>query len=295
MKRVRNFCITDNNYGDQDIEIFKSISCIKYGVLGKEVGEKNGTPHLQGYVQLKEGKTLKAFQTILKNAGLRVSIIIAKANWQKNHKYCSKDNNYVEWGIPKKQGARNDIHNMYDAIKEGKSNYYLQENYTVAYSKYYKACDRIRQNLLQQKNKEHLFKTYQGAKLRDWQKDVSEKLEQQDDRKITWVCDPIGNKGKTWYAKHLVSNKKAFYVRGGKTADIAYAYNYEPVVVFDFTKSQEEFVNYSTIECFKDGMIFSPKYNSITKIFPSCKVICFSNFEPSFKELSRDRWDYVQI
>ena len=40
----------------------------------------------------------------------------------------------------RKRIKRTDIHKMYDAIKEGKDNSYLQKNHSIDYAKYYKAC-----------------------------------------------------------------------------------------------------------------------------------------------------------
>lgn len=79
------------------------------------------------------------------------------------------------------------------------------------------------------------------------------------------------------------------------TKDIAYAYNYEPWVVFDFTRDKELIVNYSVIEHLKNGVIFSWKYESFTKRFPSPKIICLSNFTPEFDKLSKDRWLYYEL
>lgn len=95
--------------------------------------------------------------------------------------------------------------------------------------------------------------------------------------------------------KFLEASKNAFYIRGGKHADIAYAYNYEPVVVFDFTREQEERVSYGQIEKFKDGRVFSSKYESEMKRFKGVKVIAFSNFYPDKGKLSEDRWDVMVI
>lgn len=294
MKRARNFCITYNNYESNTIEIFKTLTCVKYFIFGKEVGKK-GTPHLQGYVQLHNAKTIKSFQTILKKNKLKCSVLIAKGNWQQNVTYCSKDDNVVEYGVPKKQGQRVDLEAMYKDIKDGKDDVYLQENHTSAYFRYHKAVDRVRKNLNQAESVEILKKEFSTVKLRKWQEEVLKSLETQNNRQIDWVVDPVGNNGKTWLAKYLMCEKDAFYVQGGKIQDISYAYNYEKTVVFDFTRSQCEFVNYSAIEAFKNGIMFSPKYESITKKFGSCKVLCLSNWSPDLDKLSRDRWKIWNI
>lgn len=88
-----------------------------------------------------------------------------------------------------------------------------------------------------------------------------------------------------------MATENAFYISGGKTADIALAYARQDIVIFDFAREQEERVNYHCIEKFKDGLMWSPKYNSKTKIFRPPRVLVFSNFEPDVTKLSADRWD----
>ena len=292
--RRRNFCITYNNYLPETLGTLKTLECIKYAIFGKEVGA-SGTPHLQGYVQLHNAKTIVALQKILQSKKLKCAIQVARGNWQQNVTYCSKDSDVTEWGIPKKQGSRTDLKKFYADIKAGKGDVYLQENHTAAYCKYYKAADRMRKNLKQDESVAILKKDFATVSFRDWQKTVLKSLDNQTDRKVDWVVDPTGNKGKTWLAKYLLTQRDAFYVQGGKTQDIAYAYDYQKIVVFDFTRSQQEFVNYSVIESFKNGLIFSPKYESITKKFAPCKVICLSNWSPDLDKLSLDRWQIHTI
>lgn len=297
MRRARNFCVTYNNYENNTIELLKSVECIKYAVFGEEIAS-TGTPHLQGYVQLKQAKTISAFQKILKRNGLKCSIQVANGSWQQNYDYCSgnvkkkdKPNEVVhEWGVVKKQGERNDLNSMYNAIKEGKDDYYLQENFTSTYMKFYKAAAKVRTNYKQHKAFEKLKKSFSNAKHKPWQKQQLANLETQKGRYVDWVVDPTGNIGKTWLAKYLLTQKDTFYCQGGKIADIAYAFDYQEYVVFDFTKSQREYVNYTAIECFKNGVVFSPKYESMTKVFDTCKVIVFANWPPDQSKLVDDRW-----
>ena len=135
-----------------------------------------------------------------------------------------------------------------------------------------------------------LMEYYCDVDLREWQIIALSLLENQNDRGVLWFVDYLGGSGKTWFAKYLSAIHNAFYCTGGKASDIAHAFKLEQMVVFDFTRSNKEFVNYSVIESFKNGMFFSPKYNSITKKFAPCKVICFSNWDPDKNKLSMDRW-----
>ena len=46
-------------------------------------------------------------------------------------------------------------------------------------------------------------------------------------------------------------------------ANFAFAYNNEPYVVFDLARvNDDKFINWGTIECMKNGCIFSGKYES---------------------------------
>ena len=79
-------------------------------------------------------------------------------------------------------------------------------------------------------------------------------------------------------------------MEGGSTRDLAYAYGEQERVVFDFCRSQKEFINYHIIEAFKNGRLFSSKYESNLRVFKPCKVVCFANFVPEWFKLSLDRW-----
>lgn len=81
------WCFTFNNYSDPIIEEFQDIikkKC-KIGFFNKEVGKKNGTPHLQGYLEfIKKDRPLNQFPV-----GARWAK--AKGNKDQNFKYCNKE------------------------------------------------------------------------------------------------------------------------------------------------------------------------------------------------------------
>ncbi|WAR27255.1 MREP-like protein [Mya arenaria] len=88
---------------------------------------------------------------------------------------------------------------------------------------------------------------------------------------------------------------RAAVFMNGKSANIAHAYNCEKIVVFDFARCMQEFVNYSIIEAIKNGLIFSPKYESKSLQFKEPAVIVFANDVPCLKQLSEDRWNLMTI
>jgi hypothetical protein len=117
-----------------------------------------------------------------------------------------------------------------------------------------------------------------------------------DPRKFFWYHDYKGDTGKSWFARYLMAIHKASIFTNGKMAHIAFDYKLEPIVIFDLSRTQADKIDhiYSLIENFKNGIMFSPKYESGTRIFAPPHVIVFSNFIPDIldrgNKLSADRW-----
>lgn len=135
------------------------------------------------------------------------------------------------------------------------------------------------------------------TELRPWQKKIEEEiLEDPDDRKIHWICDYDGNKGKTQLAKYLCHVHGALFV-GGKGNDIKYAVaqqaekdQYPRIIILGLPRTIEDYVSYSAIEEVKDGIFFSGKYESGMVIGNSPHVLCFANFYPDTAKMTKDRW-----
>lgn len=88
-KRARRWCFTLNNYTDEEYEqVSTTFSKNKFYIIGKEIG-KEGTPHLQGYVEFTNEKSLIG----LKKINDRIHWEIAKGSKADNIKYCSKEGN----------------------------------------------------------------------------------------------------------------------------------------------------------------------------------------------------------
>ncbi|KAH3697560.1 hypothetical protein DPMN_085063 [Dreissena polymorpha] len=95
---------------------------------------------------------------------------------------------------------------------------------------------------------------------------------------------------KTYLGQYLAAMHGAIVLENGHTKDLSSAYNAEPIVVFNYPRSQEGSINYHFLELLKDGCIFSSKYESRVKTFTPPKVVCFANFPPMRDALSADRW-----
>lgn len=103
--RSRNWCFTLNNYVDEDeywvYSLSAEVAC-SYVVCGKEVGE-GGTPHLQGYCNFKEKKSLSQVRSYAPRAHWEIS----EGTPLQASDYCKKDGNFYESGsLPLSQAAK---------------------------------------------------------------------------------------------------------------------------------------------------------------------------------------------
>jgi len=138
-----------------------------------------------------------------------------------------------------------------------------------------------------------------GKKLYKWQKKVIKIINGPvHDRKIYWFWEPDGCTGKTTLAKHICMNYSALYVNGaGK--DIKYALSQveemPDIIIFGIPRSSEGYVSYGALEELKDGILFSPKYESTMMIFNPPHILVFANFEPDRDLISLDRWEIKRL
>lgn len=280
-------------------DLLSDKSMVKYAVMQSEVGEK-GTPHLQGYVVFNTRKMYSSVINYLKSCHIE-----ARLGTHKQAKdYCMKEDTRliftepIQFGddsdIPQ-PGQRTDLLLVKNAIEKGTPIDEIERDNFGAFARHSKYFLEFYQKTRSKKVIEEQKVEMLKDSLRYWQVQVLKKIQEQGKRKILWVHESKGNVGKSYLARHLQVVKNAFYVRNAKKHDIAFAYNYEKIVVFDLTRSDQEFLNYSLIESFKDGRIFSGKYQSIMKIFKIPRVVIFANWEPDLSKLSKDRWQVIDL
>lgn len=255
--------------------------------------EKVTTDHFQGYVIMKKIYRDKAIRLLLPDCHIE----IRKGTHEQAKAYVTKEESRVsgpfEFGKEPKndQGKRSDLKVLYSDCKE-LTPMEIREKYPAEYIKYYSSINKIFKEIKRENEIEKFRDNFkkEDINLKDWQQEVWEQLNEQTDRQILWIVDIQGGKGKTYLSNCIQAHFSTFYSRGGKLSDIAYAYNYEEYIIFDYTRESQEFINYSVIEMFKDGKLWSPKYESQLMLFSSKKVLCLSNFYPDLTKMSEDRW-----
>lgn len=130
----------------------------------------------------------------------------------------------------------------------------------------------------------------------EWQEHVINFLDTPpDNRTVHWFCDLKGGSGKSDLTNWLCSHRSCFVADTCSHKDIAHAYDSQRIVVFDLSRSKEDLVPYATMESFKNGRIFSGKYQSRMKTFDVPHVVVFANYMPEKEALSADRWDIIEI
>lgn len=147
-------------------------------------------------------------------------------------------------------------------------------------------------------NEDIIKNVYSDYKLNNFQlliKNIIDNYE--SDRLIYIICDEAGGIGKTTLFKILSSKGyNIFYTNGGKTNDLAYNWNYENILFYDIPKSKDE-INFDFIECFKNGIINSNKYEGGLKLTLNTKCFIFTNkpYNYFINKFSPDRLRFIII
>lgn len=318
-KTARRWAFTWCNYTDTEVLALENInrSKIDYLVFGREHEENDGTPHLQGYIELpspcrKAG--LKKLMDPVKGIKSKVHVKYAREDRATNSLYCKKgQQSHAEWealktegpnyGVNaivteietrvKKQGKRTDWDNLYEAIRDEPDFSKILEKYpeyAIKYSHGIKAAIETIHvaNGIAEANEE-----IAEVKLRKWQAKLFNELQGTPHKeKIIWYVDLDGGCGKSTICDYVLSKiDNAMLFENGKTADIAHAWTGQQTCLFDFSRSNIDHINYGVIESLKNGRVFSAKYNSGLKRFGRPHIVCFSNFVPDKSKFSDYKWD----
>lgn len=300
--RYRRWCFTWNNYTDDQVENLSTIDKDRcdYIIFGREEAPETGTPHLQGYIEFAKAMTMGQCKTALDpiNKGKStVNVRQALGTHDENTKYCSKaDANAVEVIHTVKKAGKSEDPSVWQSIlaliNTGADYNQVLQAFPASAMKFSSGIKTAIASVSSTTMTKQLLDRYDDMPLRPWQSALVKEVSfPPDDRKVIWYVDLEGNAGKTIISKYLLATRKGAYFTNGRSTDIACAYNGEPIVVFDFARTTEERINYQAIESIKNGIMFSPKYESRTKVFNSPWVIVMANFPPNIDSLSKDRWD----
>lgn len=291
-KQIKKFCFTWNNYDDKSVEFLKSYydAYCSYMIYGYEVSPSTQTPHLQGYIELKKYRRFK--QITQKDFQGRIHIEIAKGNFEQNKVYCSKCNNYIEYGTPNIAGSNKAIlgtlREKIKACKTWRDVLEIEgvEKHLKFAREYYNTIDRRDKTL------------YADVKLYDWQQQIINYMDKPGtSREILFILDKQGGKGKSFLCAYCQTMRDDTFISDiGKTADILYIYkdNLKKNILLDTQRDlkYDEF-NWKLIENITNRVFTSTKYESQIINKPELtNTIIFTNdmnYRLIQKHLSRDR------
>lgn len=299
MSLAKRWVFTLNNFTPGEAADFDNWASTNaaYSVVGIERGA-NGTPHLQGFFILKRKRRLAQVKLI---PGLgRAHLEICRGTAAQAATYCKKDGDFTEHGeCPAgEQGKRNDFETFKEwckACDSAPSESRLADEWPGLFARYPRACLKF-VDLFCPKP----MLVPDTAELRDWQLTLYDMLQQPaDDRKIIFVVDAAGNVGKSWFIRYMLTKHSEDVQRlsVGKRDDLAFAVDEtKKVFLFDIPREQLEYLQYSVLEQLKDGLIFSSKYESRTKVIRGhCHVVVMTNESPDMNKLSVDRYTLMII
>lgn len=140
MSAARNYVFTFNNY-PEDLSEFRTKleGLCTYFIYGKEVAPTTGTPHLQGYFQLKEKERITGL--VKKLPG--VHLVVAKGGFEANKDYCSKEGEVTEFGLPATSGKRKGLAEAAKDIKEGKKLSEVAEESPEVFAKFHRGLEAL--------------------------------------------------------------------------------------------------------------------------------------------------------
>lgn len=226
MSRVRSnrVCFTVNNY---ETEIYDELDKfiqqeqhkIKFMCIGEEIG-KSGTPHLQGFIHIDEqprNMGIKAWKEYMPAGFTRAHFSNARGTDEQNEKYCSKDGPFITVGKP--TNSKDKFQEIFELAKTDVEAA-IAIDYEFGIKNY---------NALQAINRKHYNPQMQCAlpELREWQQRVMEKLKNQPERKILFVVDSEGGKGKSVLCKHLLSTENSWACQGKRSGGVQRSCDYD--------------------------------------------------------------------
>ena len=292
----KRWVFTINNYSEDEYanleSAFDSFAIVKYLVFGREVGEAQATPHLQGFVILSRNQRRSWLLTNLCRRGYWQP---ALASSQAASDYCKKDGDFKEFGhLPVEQGRRTDI----EAFLEWGQDFIRAHSRAPTSPEI--AVERPRE-YLRYPRAVNLFArqapppSLRQGEPRPWQQDLEALLEvDADDRVIRFYVDADGGKGKTWFQQYYFTKypDKVQILGVGRREDLTYALDVsKSIFFFNVPRDGMQFLQYTVLEQLKDRMVFSTKYQSCLKLYRTNVHVCvFSNEFPDESKMSADRF-----
>ncbi len=242
-RRLRNFVFTINNPDEESKTSIEALDST-YVIYQLERGE-NGTPHYQGYCELRKQT---AFATV-RDALPRSHLEPRRGSQAQAIEYCRKEDSRVDgpWstGAPKSQGARVDLEEIRQSIDNGKSLRDIARDDFAKWCQYRRAFAEYR-SLIEEK--------------RSWK------------TKVVWIYGPTGT-GKSRQAHEEAP--EAYVKPPGKWFD---GYNGEDDVIIDDFRAED--IPFSLLLQITDRYPMDVEVKGGFRNWKPKRIFITSNFKP---------------
>lgn len=294
MSQSKHWCFTINNPTPEDEARLQALATT-YLVYGREVGAA-GTPHLQGYVAFPDRKRFGQVRTYL---GGQAHVERCRGTPAQAATYCKKDGDFFERGEPPVASPPAKFADVTEfalathaRLGRPPNEREVAAEFPHHYIRYPRALHRYCELVCPPPQ-------LQLGAPNDWQQRLlSDLTDEPDDRSIVFVVDEAGGKGKTWFQRFLLTTypEKTQVLSAGKRDDVAHAIDSsKSIFLFNVPRGGMQFLQYTILEQIKDKMVFSPKYNSTTKMIPEAHVCVFCNEYPDMNKMTHDRYKFFDF
>ena len=225
--------------------------------------------------------------------GQTCHIEVKRGTPQQARDYCKKEDVFFEFGVRPSDGGVRDVFRRFQVWVEeyivnhrnGPSERQVAQMWEGIYIR----------NSMSVMNFVHLMSplvTFDvDLQLMPWQQSLKDTINlPADDRRVIFIVNFDGGAGKTWFQRYYYTlhMDDVQVLSSSKHNDIAHAVDEnKSVFFFNIPREGMEYLPYTTLEMIKDKMIFSPKYNSTTKMFKKNNhVVVFCNEIPDMGKMS---------
>jgi len=265
----------------------------RYLVYQTEICPETGREHFQGYVEFTRSQRMKSVKDLCNDNTMHLEV--RQGTREQARAYCMKEDTrkpgedngpweFGTWDIS--PGQRVDLSKARETIlsKRKLEECYSDPELDKVTSKYPRWVEKVHSTKKQDYDVD--------IELRQWQIDVLAMLnEPVKHRRIIWIWSSQSGTGKTTF-RDYVSLKLDVLPARGKLQDILYAYDNNQIIWFDYTRAQQGYESYDTLEELSNvGYKLATKYNSIRK-FVRAHIVVTSNHPPSESKLP-DRFHIV--
>lgn len=303
---MRNACLTVWAHTEKPSAVPIDDEVIRYAVWQREKCPDTGKQHLQMYAEAYKPLTLKQWKAAVGDSTAHVEK--RRGTREEAVAYCRKDESRDEEAPHEfgecrtNQGRRSDIEEKEKRIavtlsamlKYATLDLFLHSDDYPPHAIFYTMNKATLEVLWQAEQnrvaRQRKAQWWQDKPLYQWQQQVVDLCvdSEADDRHILWLYSPEGNRGKSRVCDFLCTFHGAIEI-GGKADACRFFYTGQPIVIFDISASQQEYVSalFAVAEQLKNGRVFSSKYVSVVKEFVPPHVLFIANFpvpEGAWKE-----------